>query len=1025
MAHLMERPKCCFTKVSPVDIDYSFNSLSSVLKLPIRSASEEEEGGAFAGASVHLTTVEINHLHIKGFRNFEIDRAIKRLQERTVSISHNTVLGELEQTSQSIKDGLWTKVEEITGQSAGILSKTELFHWLKERVRSHERSVLRSELDDHYASLWPSRETITSLVVKWPKQYKSEAVAIKRMWPDLTVNGDINVDFSSATRELCSNCYSDDPDNEVLSYPTFFKLVKDIWFNAIKCGHSGHLNRVTHLLICVIKEIADNYFAYKDSSREKRHESVIRNQFEFGVTAVHDIGALAFLLVTHPQMWKLKKEVVFQEMINRVLMSEVEELAGFYCQWVAESPDTQSGSTEKAVHVIEQIAKKMESQKLFAVTKAMYYLSAIDAYIEKNRSRYANQKKVRQISHGNYFDDVTWQINCPMFPPADSDRDVVKHIVIALNKVFTTPDYQHLFMGTPEYQSLQNRNKWQQVIGKIRKSNWDKKNAAARITIDATLRKVRAVRVIEQRLSRLVSQVMVGIAERENKQCTMVKQQFYQTGFEPQIDPDDQSVFYPASYYLLRKQSFATLKQHKLDVESVIGTTIPFRASRSQIDQVLRCFHQLPLEESRYWQMSRDFAKCNVLPELVQDLSLSKPANSYQELQERQRKFITCKCLACTICNVDAYLCRCDTSVGKKLSAKLSVYKRQGLVNSVEKNVRKFVAAKFCTKSFDRYIPSQSKEQADPPESFSGNAVSSVRPGNLKRKISEKQEEGISDGFIDYFSDDVVAEDSDSSDSSESVRWSGDSIELNAHLSSDGELCRKSHSRRPFLVVQHMTHNIVCRVMRKMEVKGGDIKALWQAEGDGESAARHFYQSVGVPEWVVNSKNVSKWFSGHPACKKKAVESLEKYSSIKHLVDKESLEFHPKSFKKVQCQVVYHDLDTFQDHLGKLGFNVKSPRLPINKSDCGLYLHKTFCLCCRINFGQPKELKEHLKVHHRKMEAVFAQIGASPPAVPVSATDHTGLPFDSENNSLAESRLRLRQRDLNVQMEKLFKEMTA
>ena len=111
----------------------------------------------------------------------------------------------------------------------------------------------------------------------------------------------------------------------------------------------------------------------------------------------------------------------------------------------------------------------------------------------------------------------------------------------------------------------------------------------------------------------------------------------------------------------------------------------------------------------------------------------------------------------------------------------------------------------------------------------------------------------------------------------------------------------------------------------------------------------------------------------------------------------------------------------FQEHLGRLGFNVKSPRLPINKSDFGLYLHKTFCLCCRINFGQPKELKEHLKVHHKKMVADFARIEASP----LSAPDNTGLSIDSESHSLAESRLRLQQRDLNVQMEKLFKEMTA
>ena len=1036
-----------------MDIDYSFMSLASTLKMPTESTSENREGEAFGSTVTHLTTIERSNLHIKGFSNCEIEEVIKKLQERSVSISYGTVLRDLQQTSDSLKEDLWTEVKNALGRTAGVLSKSELLESLIERAKYHSEYVLRKATDDHYAGFWPQKKSIVSLVGKWPERYSSEVAAIIKMWPELTIYGDIKVDLSSTNSSFCRNSYYEGSDREVLSYPAFFKLIKDIWFKAFECGDTGCLNRVTHFMIVFIQVISDNDYDYKGSTREKRHASVIRDQFEWGLTAVSDIGALAFLLVTHPRMWTQKKEIVLQEMINRALESKVVQLAGYYCEWL-ESCAAHKDNEDNVAKDSQQIARKVASQTVFSVAGAMHHLEAIAAYIEEYSYKGLSNKKSRQISNGKYCDETTHQILHPVFPPDHTEGDVIERIVNGLNKVFTTPDYQYLFSGTPEYKNLQNRKKWQKVIASVRKSNWDRKNAVARKTIDAILEKARSVRVIEQRLRHMADQYLSIIAEQKKNRQSLVKQKFYQPGLVPQIDPDDQSVFYPASYYLLRKKACSNLKQYKHGVESVIGTMIPFCATRAQIDQVLNCFHQLPVEESRYWRMSCEYAKSTVIPELVQDLSLSEAVKNHQDAHERQQKLITCKCLTCTICNVDTYLCQCASGIGRKLSAKVSNYKSKALYNSVEKCVNEYIKSTFCQEVFDRHIPHEGKMQGQLTELPEESEVSIGRSNSLKRAFSEEYQGDACDDTMDYI-DDVFVNDvedgstdgsecsyrsacsygslrshnSECSDSSDWSQGSGqshssdyDTSRLNAHLSFGGELCRKRHVLRPHIMASRVTMKIVSRVQYKLRKNRSTVGGMWKAEGEGANAVRHLYQSVGMPKCVVNSQNVAKWFAGHPPCKKKAVELLEKYPKISHLVDKETLEYRPRSFRKIRCEVVYHDLDKFQNHLSKLGFNVKSPRLPLHKLDRGLYLHKTFCLCCRINFGQPAELKQHLKIHQEKMEAIFTQIENSPP--PVREGSALFVP-DSDNNARAELLSGLHQQDVNAQLEELFTDLAV
>ena len=194
-------------------------------------------------------------------------------------------------------------------------------------------------------------------------------------------------------------------------------------------------------------------------------------------------------------------------------------------------------------------------------------------------------------------------------------------------------------------------------------------------------------------------------------------------------------------------------------------------------------------------------------------------------------------------------------------------------------------------------------------------------------------------------------------------------------------------------------------------------------EPAGARAARHFYRAIGLPKSAIHQPDgARKWFVQHPDRKEEALQLLENYPTLKPLINRETLAFQPKSFHKIKCHVVYHDLDEFQQHLAKLRPATRYPKLPLISGARGLYLHKTFCLCCRINFGHHKELKQHLETHHKKMMAVFEEIGQLPPQPPAASPMDNPEQFlqEATNKELAASQLRLYQRDTDRQMAKRF-----
>ena len=109
-----------------------------------------------------------------------------------------------------------------------------------------------------------------------------------------------------------------------------------------------------------------------------------------------------------------------------------------------------------------------------------------------------------------------------------------------------------------------------------------------------------------------------------------------------------------------------------------------------------------------------------------------------------------------------------------------------------------------------------------------------------------------------------------------------------------------------------------------------------------------------------------------------AIDHLQgKPQETKSLFKTGTLEFRaPVTLKAIPCQMIYHDIKSFNKHLYDLAAGKDNNYVPVDLQKVkGLFLHKTFCLACRTNFGQKRELQAHLKATHQAtMEKTFESI---------------------------------------------------
>ena len=146
-----------------------------------------------------------------------------------------------------------------------------------------------------------------------------------------------------------------------------------------------------------------------------------------------------------------------------------------------------------------------------------------------------------------------------------------------------------------------------------------------------------------------------------------------------------------------------------------------------------------------------------------------------------------------------------------------------------------------------------------------------------------------------------------------------------------------------------------------------------------------------------------------------------KPQEIRSLFKSGTLEFEePRSLKAIPCQRIYHNIESFNKHLSDLAVGKDNNFVPLSsKKVKGLYLHKTFCLACRTNFGQKRELKAHIKATHQAtMEKTFEGIRAATEHEPESGSASAAsvdspflnigphqtfesIPFDQQSQAIA------------------------
>ena len=208
-----------------------------------------------------------------------------------------------------------------------------------------------------------------------------------------------------------------------------------------------------------------------------------------------------------------------------------------------------------------------------------------------------------------------------------------------------------------------------------------------------------------------------------------------------------------------------------------------------------------------------------------------------------------------------------------------------------------------------------------------------------------------------------------------------------------GSLCEKKH--RPESVIDKYQRQTVTEVLHKKVYSLEKFQRRHRREA--EPAGLRKYNKVLRKLYKTHSDNTSPqlstaeildWFDKNPEHAANAVDQLQgKPQEIRSLFKSGTLEFEePISLKAIPCQRIYHNIESFNKHLSDLAVGKDNNFVPLSsKKVKGLYLHKTFCLACRTNFGQKRELKAHIQATHQAtLEKTFEGIRAATEHEPIS-----------------------------------------
>ena len=866
---------------------------------------------SFHSQKTLIKSLELQDLKIRGFSEQEIEWAQRTLQERNITPTFSAVSQFLDAGSHIKTSALLNGLSSAVERTLGVQSKAHMAQMLS-KYAGKLNTQAATKLDQHYASLWPGRDKIVTIVNLWPDALREQAEYIIRHWPDLKVKGDMVFNFAS-TSKVCSNHYGD--NSSPLGYLALFRLIKDIWFDAIKSNNTCTMNRVSHLLISFTKGISNNRYARKTKagSRKEQFINVIERELKKGISSTFDIGTFAFLLVTNPSLWRIHKDETLKLMISRAFNSKVNKLAPLYSQW--QNPARQ-----------DQTCKTVEGEVIPEVAITFHYLVAIHDHLMNHKSQRSFWDTLsEEIADGDYIHSITKQLVHPIKVPDWKTLPPLPGMKESLSQFYANPSHQKLFLGTEEFKAYQ---------------RGQRRIKARRRFIDA----------------------IKNTIERSNQQKSdLIKKQFKEQGFEATRDAQG-NISYGEEYYKTRLSYISDLKMKKQAVEQHIGVPIPFKVTALQLNQILGAFAELPTAEQRYWKMSHAYAKSTAIPELLADLALTQDSepcemlvDEHEKLKQQQSTFITCRCSECTICETTRYLCECRNGLNRRIAKRENRHRDGVLTRRIIKSSLDYFAKKFCTEG------TPVLEQDSQVAIFAAQTQDS---NEKKRTKKRKRPESSSDI-------------SSLSPSAKMPRFE--------HTFADGSQCQKKHL--PDYLIERDQRKFIAKVTEQKVYSSEKQQRRHQRSAEParqrkyNNVLRQLYNShADNPLPRISIVEILDWFNKHPKHAASAVDHLQgKPQEVRSLFMTGTLEFKtPVTFKAIPCQIIYHDIKSFNKHLYDLAAGKDNNFVPVDLQKVkGLYLHKTFCLACRTNFGQKRELQAHLKATHQAtMEKTFESIRA-------------------------------------------------
>ncbi|MBO9494345.1 hypothetical protein J7438_09640 [Thalassotalea sp. G20_0] len=445
----------------------SIQSQTSIRRTAVDGADQLSFGTtpAVAGTfdSRHTTTTSSERLQLKmlGYSEKDIITGETALYERAIKPTPADIIQELAGKRVDITSAFHI-IKEAMDKTLGFRNQSQMVKDVARFAESLKKS-LDKKIDEHLTSAWPEQQKVAEIVSNWPEFLKESATYIRYGWPVLAIGDDQQFlcDFGSATevcthycesypgahprifpglanlhyhsfdpkyyknyspevyqrrfgefaqqvQELVNNPPPDFPkidECSFLEYPVFFRLVKDIWLDALSTNNTGTMERVSHLMVSYTK-VLHKMSEYR--SKPKHHDSL---DDQLSSAHAHKLGyedllVLAFQLATAPDKWEENYKDIFQQLISLELSSEESELMRCYDQWT-EGP-------------VQQMKVSHWAESLFIpkTIKTLHFLQDIINYI--NQPREDLRGGPRSVSNSfewndrDYFDADTRQLLKPI-----------------------------------------------------------------------------------------------------------------------------------------------------------------------------------------------------------------------------------------------------------------------------------------------------------------------------------------------------------------------------------------------------------------------------------------------------------------------------------------------------------------------------------------------------------------------------------------------------------------------------------